>query len=272
MKTKWTVLLIAAGFVLACFLGFSYNHTQQAKKLQLAEEADAIEAILGIPVHYKETDQSVNCNVYSTDSYEIQVDAASGKVQKIAILPDADFENKNSLISPGTDMESLRSGAIDFFQGFVKETDLANLNIEESFDEELGYSFTVREVDGEYETGNKALVEYDPDGVLIAAVFMNDEGTDYSMLAVSLEDALETAIEEAETVTLTGAIEGSKTAEEFRYKSESHEIRRWNGATYYRFTIYADVTFSDRGVIEKMYTVRVDANTGLVYDYAWSLN
>lgn len=272
MKKKYTILFIVLGFLLACSIGLSYNYTQSAADRQMKEESERIEKVIGMPVQFLQTDQSVNCNVYGTDSYEFQVNRFFGTLEEISIIPDADLKDTDQLISAEPDQDAVYRKSLDLYQGFINNTDPSNLKTETKYDEELGYTCTISEVDGEYLTGNKLIAEYDPDGILIAAVLMHDEGTDYNVFSVSVEDALQTALEEAEAATLAGELDGSKTAEKFKYKYETHEVDRWNGATYYCFKLYADVTFSDWGVVEKMYEVRVDANTGLVYDCAWSLN
>jgi len=90
--------------------------------------------------------------------------------------------------------------------------------------------------------------------------------------SIKYEDALEQAVTLAEIYTQEGKLSESATADSFFYKGAVGEYTIVEGISYYLFEISADVTFSDRGVIEKTYMVRVNAMTGQAEMMGWSLN
>jgi len=272
MNKKVVLGLIILGFVLAVIVGYSGSTGVESKRIDSYREK--LEAELNVSVEFKELRDKENSYIYNSKSYEFFVDPSSGELTRIRILSDIDQSDMNNLIHADADPVSIRDKAKELFNLFITNIDDKedSLKISEKGDADIGYSLVISLMDGDYETGNTAQYGFDPEGVLTTAVFFRDNSEDYGDVQISYEDARTTAIEECETWTLSGSLEGSQTAKKFEYKEESYHFQRINEVTYYDFEISADVTFSDRGVIEKTYMVRVNAMTGQAEMMGWSLN
>lgn len=271
MYKKMLLGIIAFSMILVILVGYTGSYNTENKKITACE--NELEVALSLSVDYKGNHDGEGIYVYNSKYYEFDVDQISGKLNRIRILPEIEESDKNNLIYGGPDIDSIKDKAVDLFTLFVTEpVDKNTLEIIEKGNEDIGYTLNISQMDGLYPTGNEAQMGFDYQGILISASFFRDESSDYADIALSYEDALSAAIQECEAWTMSGSLEGAQNVESFTFRNSSYHFQRINEITYYDFEIFADVVFSDRGSIEKTYSVRVNAVNGQATMLGWTLN
>lgn len=270
MNKKWIVLAGLAGFSIAVFLGVKRNTSQR----MISEYGSRLEANGAGDLQFEglsEEELTDKDYVYSDGTYEYFLNQANGNLERMMALPDIDLNTAKYSVRSGKSEGELIRTSTEMVHRHMALSGSSSFTSELSYSDGLGYSVVLEEVEKGLPTGNAAFFEYDDDGNLAGAAFSHSNDRFSDEVNLSRNEAIAKGIEVSEEMTLSHELVGSDNVTSVVIGSAEAKITNIKGEKYWSMVLDGHIMDSQRGRVHKMYEVRIHADTGELYDIAWSL-